>query len=126
MTAAELLLLAVLAFNATIVLSIVVGIYLVAKTSDSADASAPPARTYDAALMQRQISKLQRVASQTDAAGTPSKPQNIVFFTGQSATIGEPNGNRRFWPIDGAPNLCTGKCNQGRNCTCSGQSKVQL
>ena len=93
MTAAELLLLAVLVFNATIVLSIVVGIYLVAKTSDDADASPPPARTYDAALMQRQISKLQRVASQTDAPSIAS---------------------------------CTGKCNQGRNCTCSGQSKGQL
>ena len=93
MTAAELLLLAVLVFNATIVLSIVVGIYFVAKTSDSADASASPARTYDAALMQRQISKLQRVASQTDAPSIAS---------------------------------CTGKCNQGRNCTCSGQSKGQL
>ena len=59
----------------------------------AAHKSAPPARTYDAALMQRQISKLQRVASQTYAPSIAS---------------------------------CTGKCNQGRNCTCSGQSKGQL
>lgn len=99
MIAAELLLLAVLAFNAIVVLSIAVGIYFVAKTPDNADAdaSALPARTYDAALMQRQISKLQRVASQIEA---PSIARCIA--------------------------RCTGKCNQGRNCTCGGQSKGQL
>jgi hypothetical protein len=83
MTAGEMLLAGVLVFYAAVLLAFALALHIICKTLD---ASKPPARTYDQDLMDRQIAKLRRVASQTDA--TPSQ------------------------------SLCTGKCKQGRNCTC--------
>ena len=87
MTAAEMFSVASLCLDILALLALWVAIYFLRKTPNRFDQSLPLARTYDQGLMDRQIAKLRRVASQPDAPTVPS--------------------------------LCTGKCKQGRNCTCT-------
>ena len=72
MTAAEMFSVASLCLDTLVLLALWVAIYFLRHTPNRPNQSLPPARTYDQDLMDRQIAKLRRVASQPDAPTTQS------------------------------------------------------